>query len=269
MARICGLLLLAGAASVSADPPSDPLPGVFELTSENFDETVKNGKFWLIEFYAPYCGHCKTLAKDWGKLGKAVGDSHKTLQIAKYDVAQDDEDDDDSPKHTYSVQALPGIVLIKPDGSHLVYEGRNSFASLKDFITSKTSVPFTKDGAGDVIEVTPVVGEELELTKKTWRKIVKDKTKNVMVKFYAPWCGACKELQPIWTELAEENTDEDLIFANINCEDFGDMCYHRFEVRGYPTVRMYSKTDKTGSRQYNGGRFKDKYIPFIDENKDA
>lgn len=41
---------------------------VIELTDSNFQETVLDSNdMWLIEFYAPWCGHCQRLAPEWAK----------------------------------------------------------------------------------------------------------------------------------------------------------------------------------------------------------
>lgn len=40
---------------------------VVELSPDNFDSLTRNGGDWMLEFYAPWCGHCKTLAPEYAK----------------------------------------------------------------------------------------------------------------------------------------------------------------------------------------------------------
>jgi protein disulfide-isomerase A6 len=70
--------------------PSSNKDLVVVLTDENFDELVMKSKdIWMIEFYAPWCGHCKTLEPEYkeaatklkgvAKLGKVDATVHKNL----------------------------------------------------------------------------------------------------------------------------------------------------------------------------------------------
>ena len=45
---------------------------MLDLTPDTFDKTVNGGKHVLVEFYAPWCGHCKHLTPELKKLGAAV-----------------------------------------------------------------------------------------------------------------------------------------------------------------------------------------------------
>ncbi|KAJ2242751.1 hypothetical protein GGI13_006850, partial [Coemansia sp. RSA 455] len=52
---------VAAVASVALAASS----GVVNLTPKNFKQVVDGSKDVLVKFYAPWCGHCKTMAADY------------------------------------------------------------------------------------------------------------------------------------------------------------------------------------------------------------
>lgn len=64
-----GLLLLIASANCMYSSTSD----VVELTPSNFDKLVTNSDhIWVVEFYAPWCGHCKNLKPEYEKAATAL-----------------------------------------------------------------------------------------------------------------------------------------------------------------------------------------------------
>ena len=76
-------------AAAAETVPSKGVGRVITLDTKNFDSSMSDGKVWLIEFYAPWCGHCKALEPEWNdaasqlkgkvKLAKVDADSEKAL----------------------------------------------------------------------------------------------------------------------------------------------------------------------------------------------
>ena len=104
------------------------------------------------------------------------------------------------------------------------------------------------------------------LVGKNFESIVKDETKDVLVKFYAPWCGHCKKLAPIWDELAELVKDmPDLVIAKF---DATTNEVKGLSIKGYPMLKFYPKDNKTGV-DFEGGRELDDFVQYLKENSSA
>ena len=68
---------------------------------------------------------------------------------------------------------------------------------------------------------------------------------------YAPWCGHCKKLEPIYKELAEKLSGvEDVVIAKM---DSTANEHPSLNVQGFPTLKLYKPGNKTPT-DYNGDR---------------
>jgi len=115
-------------------------------------------------------------------------------------------------------------------------------------------VPESNDGP-----VTVVVAD-------TFDKIVKDAEKDVLIELYAPWCGFCQKLEPIYVDLAKLYEDAaDIVIAKMDATANDIPPSAGYALSGFPTLLLYKAKDNT-LVEYNGDRSLLSFIEFISEN---
>ncbi|XP_019611734.2 protein disulfide-isomerase A2 [Rhinolophus sinicus] len=100
------------------------------------------------------------------------------------------------------------------------------------------------------------------LVGKNFEQVAFDETKNVFVKFYAPWCTHCKEMAPAWEELAEKYKDhEDIVIAEL---DATANELEAFTVHGFPTLKYFPAGPGRKVIEYNSARDLETFSKFLD-----
>jgi protein disulfide-isomerase A1 len=86
---------------------------------------------------------------------------------------------------------------------------------------------------------------------KTFDQIVNDATKDVLVEFYAPWCGHCKSLAPKYEKLGTAFASEpSIVIAKVDATENDTPA----DIKGFPTLIFYPANDKENPIQYDGER---------------
>merc|ERR1711945_42957 len=391
--------------------------GVLVLTEGNFQEAVDGNEFVLVEFYAPWCGHCKALAPEYAKAAGILAEKDSPIKLAKVDATEEgklaekfevrgyptlkffkngkpteygggrtadtivswvekktgppakalanaeeakafvegktvavigcfkDETTDAAKAYLgvasnlddipfgitgdeavcteYGVEG-EGIIMVKTfdEGKALLTEGLTEEEIAKEnkgkmlFVTINTDEEDHKrileffgivdselptfrairlgeemakfkpeDDKFDADNVKSFVADFLEgklkqhlmseevpedwdkegvkvLVGKNFHEVAMNTEKDVLVEFYAPWCGHCKQLAPIWDKLGEKYKDhESIVIAKM---DSTANELEEVKVQGFPTIKLFKK----GTNEivdYNGDRTVEGFSKFLED----
>lgn len=103
---------------------------VITLTTLSFEQFIKDHRQTLVEFYAPWCGHCKKLAPEYEKAAGKLKTSG--VLLAKVDAT---EEKDLASK--YNVKGFPTLMWFE-DAKQVDYDGGRTADTITEWVTSMT-----------------------------------------------------------------------------------------------------------------------------------
>lgn len=103
VARLGSFLLLAGIVGLARSGEE----GAVELDEASFVSSVKEAEWAVVEFYAPWCGHCKQMAPEYDKAAAVLRRAEPPVLVAKVDATQNQV-----LASWFDVQGFPTIVMV-------------------------------------------------------------------------------------------------------------------------------------------------------------
>jgi len=140
-------LFFCGFAKASDESVDDK--DVLVLTEKNFDEIVNSKDLILVEFYAPWCGHCKHLAPEYAKAATQLLQNDPPIPLAKVDATKESK-----LGGRFSVSGYPTLKVFR-NGKDSEYKGPRQTAGIVAYMKKQVG-PAAKllDSAADVEKLT-------------------------------------------------------------------------------------------------------------------
>jgi len=233
-----------------------PRDDVVILTPTSFRERVlKSDEIWLVEFFAPWCGHCKNLVPEYKKAATALKGVVKVGAI--------DLDEHKGFGGDYGVRGFPTIKIFGADKNKPSdFKGARKADALaqagleaaKQAVNERLGLK-SSSGGGSSGGKSAVV----ELTDSNFDKNVLESDEMWLVEFFAPWCGHCKNLEPHWAAAAKRLHGKvklgalDATVHNVKSS--------QYDIKGFPTIKMFYKGEVS---EYDGGRTADDIVSWAE-----
>nr|XP_040232227.2 protein disulfide-isomerase A5 [Anopheles coluzzii] len=246
------------------EPPPPPAPEtpwedepseVVHLNEETFKPFLKKKKHVLVMFYAPWCGHCKRAKPEFARAAEHFKEDPKT-ELAAVDCTRHS-----AVCSSYEVRGYPTIKYFSYLKTVRDYNGGRTETDFIAYLKDPSATPLKTDKVAEPFGDFPGSDKILILTDANFEEVSK-REPNLLVMFYAPWCGHCKHMKPDFAKVAQLLATEKVSakVAALDCTVHMKTA-EKFQIRGYPTLKLFANGQFR--RNYEGKRTAQDMLQFL------
>ncbi|PWN96941.1 thioredoxin-domain-containing protein [Tilletiopsis washingtonensis] len=222
---------LLGALSCAPHVAAKAQPGVLDLTKEaDFNKHVGKDSPALVEFFAPWCGHCKKLAPIYAQLASSFSSSASGSSAAVH-IASVDADANRALGARFDIKGYPTLKWFAAGSlAGEEYRGARDLESLRRFVADKIGAKGEKKR-----QDTRTVA--VQLSNGNFDKVVLDQTKHRLC-----------------------------VVAQLDADNALHKTYgQQYGISSYPTILFFPKGSST-PKPYTGARSEEALLNFLNDN---
>jgi len=195
--------------------------GVYVLNRDTFAHFVMDKDVVLVEFYAPWCGHCKTLDPHYKRAAKTL--EAEGIPLAKVDGTKEAE-----LAKEFMIQGYPTLILFRKGVKFETYSGPRTHDGIVAYMRKMNDPNWT-----------PPPSAVVDLTSENFTSYLKNE-KLALVMWYAPWCKHCKQLMPEYEGAAIALKEWNIPLLKIDGTKEKELA-DQFQIPGWPEIKMFRK----------------------------
>lgn len=219
-------------------------PFFSEITAENYSDMVSANKTmaWFVGS-----------AKEYETSLKAIQAVSSKFRSSHLFVWLDAEKYKEHAESALGLKSLPGMIVQKEDTRYMV-PGAGSIPSAEDLTKFLYDVDTGNVEPHLLSDTMPETNDEAVkvVVGVSFKEMVLQKTKDVFLEVYAPWCGHCKKFEPLYNTFAETYGSDSLMVLKMDGTS-NESPLEKFKWTGFPSI-FFVKADSEEPIVYDGER---------------
>jgi len=235
---------------------------VLKISGVEVEKAISASELVLVEFFAPWCGHCKKLAPEFDKASIML--ANDGIQLIAVDATKDENK---ALSSKFGVKGFPTLKSFKGGDMEnpIDYKGARTAEGIANFMQLQRMQMRGGSRSSIVDMVEPEGSKVVTVTNENFTGTIKS-ADLVLFEFYAPWCGHCKKLAPAYSEASVSLAKKGIVLAKMDATvDSHKAMSRNFGAKGFPTLRIFKDGDMAKFYEFRGSRTADGIIQYMTE----